>query len=144
MSTNRSIRDAQMGVGFDDQGSLVASLARSARVTEMDVTKVLERLGLSCEVEQFLSKAPEAHSAILRLDAEKELAWHRHSEVTNTYFCLEGTMIVETKAPDSRLELTAGQTCAVQPKQFHRVVSKDGCRFVVLHGAGNYDVRLTE
>lgn len=148
MGTNQAIRDAQSGKQpagviepLDQQRSLVAA-ATSAGIAEADVVNVLERIGASCEIEQVLANGPEGRSVIARLTAGSEIAWHRHTQSTNVYFCLEGTMVVETRGPDSRAELVAGQTQAVPPRLFHRVVGKGDCRFVVLYRDGAYDVRL--
>jgi len=67
--------------------------------------------------------------------------WHWHTEVRDSFFCLEGAMAVETRAPRAEHALTPGQECAVDPKIAH-VVRNSGagrCRFVVVQGPGAYD-----
>jgi mannose-6-phosphate isomerase-like protein (cupin superfamily) len=54
---------------------------------------------------------------------------------------MEGTTIVETRAPRERFELRPGQTCRVPPKRAHHVSGKDGlrCKVAILQGVGRYD-----
>jgi 4a-hydroxytetrahydrobiopterin dehydratase len=148
MSTNQAIRDAQAGnqpaivQGLPgDRLSLLAA-ARTTGVAEADLIKVLDRIGASCQIEQILVNRPAARSVIVRLEPGNEVPWHRHTRATNVYVCLEGTMIVETRGPDNRVELTPGQTHSVPAQQFHRAVGNGECRFVIVHKDGDYDVRL--
>lgn len=74
------------------------------------------------------------------LAAGQEVPWHYHTRVTDTFFCLEGILSVETRAPGSRHVLSAGESCAVPPKTAHRVTGRDGARvrFLIVQ-AGAYD-----
>ena len=36
---------------------------------------------------------------VLTLDADQCIPWHYHSEITDYFVCLEGTLVVETKVP---------------------------------------------
>jgi quercetin dioxygenase-like cupin family protein len=67
--------------------------------------------------------------------------WHYHSEITECFFCVDGTLVVETRAPRAVKELTAGEWCSVPPKTAHRVLEKhEGhCRYLLLQGVGVYD-----
>ena len=71
----------------------------------------------------------------------QEVPWHYHSEITDTFFCLEGTLSVETRAPSAHHLMAVGESCAVPPKTAHRVTGRDGgrCRFVIVQGVGTYD-----
>ena len=40
--------------------------------------------------------------SILTLGEGHEVPWHYHSEVTGGFYCLEGTLSVETRAPAAR------------------------------------------
>jgi quercetin dioxygenase-like cupin family protein len=72
----------------------------------------------------------------------EEIPWHFHSEITDRFFCLDGRLRVETRAPRGDERLAVGATFSVPPKTAHRV-SNDGagedCRFLVLQGVGTYD-----
>ncbi len=71
------------------------------------------------------------------------IPWHFHSAVTDWYFCLEGRVRVETRAPRRTTRMTVGQSCTVAVKTTHRVAN-DGdaaCRFLLVQGVGAYDFR---
>jgi quercetin dioxygenase-like cupin family protein len=71
------------------------------------------------------------------------IPWHFHSAVTDWYFCLEGRLKVETRAPRHDHRLAVGASCSVPAKTAHRVAN-DGdapCRFLLVQGVGAYDFR---
>ena len=78
---------------------------------------------------------------VLSLAAGEAIPWHYHSEITDQMVCLEGPMVVETRAPRNTYELAPGGRCAVPPKTAHYVHGKDGgpCRFMIVQGVGVYD-----
>ncbi len=73
----------------------------------------------------------------------QEIPWHFHSEIIDTFFCLEGRLQVETRAPAARHRLASGESCAVAAKTAHRVSGVDGgrCRFLIVQGVSVYDYR---
>ena len=75
------------------------------------------------------------------LDPGEKIPWHRHSEVTDYYYGLEGRVVVETRAPAARRELGAGQSATVTPATVHQVFNpaKSACRFLLVQGVGKYD-----
>lgn len=75
------------------------------------------------------------------LAAGQEVPWHYHTQVTDTFFCLEGMLSVETRAPGPRHVLNAGESCAIPPMTAHRVTGHDGgrVRFLIVQGVGAYD-----
>ena len=83
----------------------------------------------------------DMRALVLTLDAGQSVPWHYHSNITDCFFCLEGPMVVETRAPRSLRELEAGDSCTVPPRTAHTVHGKDGgpCRFLILQGVGVYD-----
>jgi quercetin dioxygenase-like cupin family protein len=82
------------------------------------------------EKRELIAEAPGLRMQILTLAAGQEVPWHWHSEVTDTFWCMDGPMVM---AP--------GQMHAVPAKRAHRVTGKDGgrCRFAILQGVGTYD-----
>lgn len=78
---------------------------------------------------------------VFTLGEGQEIPWHYHSNVTDTFFCLEGTLVVETRAPGQRHEMAVGASCEVPARTAHRVSGKDGrrCRFLIVQGIGAYD-----
>ena len=69
------------------------------------------------------------------------MPWHRHTRITDTFFCLEGPMVVETRDPLATHELAMGQELRVPPGCAHHVHGLEGarCKFVIVQGVGAYD-----
>ena len=67
--------------------------------------------------------------------------WHLHTRITDTFFCMEGPMVVRTRDPDEQRTLAPGDTMAVAPGVAHRVTGFDDgpCRFMIVQGVGEYD-----
>jgi quercetin dioxygenase-like cupin family protein len=78
---------------------------------------------------------------VLTLAASQCIPWHYHSEITDSFVCLKGPMVVETRAPRAMHVLQPGERCAVGPMTAHYVHGKDHgpCEFMVLQGVGVYD-----
>ncbi|MCZ6663684.1 MAG: cupin domain-containing protein, partial [Gammaproteobacteria bacterium] len=69
------------------------------------------------------------------------IPWHYHSAIVDQFFCLEGDLNVETRAPKDVHTLAPGGEYAVPARVAHRV-KNDGssrCRFVLVQGVGAYD-----
>lgn len=74
--------------------------------------------------------------------AEKEcIPWHFHTEITDSFVCLEGPMVVETRAPRAEHVLAPGERCEVPPNVAHYVHGlNDGAfKFLIIQGVGVYD-----
>ena len=78
---------------------------------------------------------------VLILDRGECVPWHWHSEVGDDFVCLEGPMVVETRAPRQEFVLQPGERCSVKAKTAHYVHGKDGgpCKFLLVQGVGVYD-----
>ena len=78
---------------------------------------------------------------VLTLDKGECIPWHYHSEITDSFVCLEGPMVVETRAPRAEYMLAPGERCEVPPKVAHYVHGlKDGpFKFLIIQGVGEYD-----
>lgn len=72
--------------------------------------------------------------------------WHVHSEITDTFFCLEGVGRIQLRGPDEEIRLAVGQRYDVTPGREHRVSSADGarCRMILVQGVGKADFQLTD
>jgi quercetin dioxygenase-like cupin family protein len=90
---------------------------------------------------EILAETPELRMIVLTLDRGQEVPWHWHSNVSDRFFCMQGPMVVETRAPREVFELNPGDTCIVPARRAHRTMGKAGgpCRFAVLQGIGAYD-----
>ena len=75
------------------------------------------------------------------LDPGEAIPWHHHSAVEDTYYGLEGVLLVETRNPDGRHELRSGQSAKVTPPSAHHISNpgRSPCRFLLVQGVGKYD-----
>ncbi len=103
--------------------------------------EIRNRGDYALEGRELIAESAGLRMQILTLAAGQEVPWHWHSEVTDTFWCMEGPMVIETRAPQAMVELQPGQMHAVQPRTAHRVTGKNGgrCRFGLLQGVGAYD-----
>ena len=93
------------------------------------------------ERREVVAETDTLRVSILTLAAGQEVPWHYHSQVTDTFCCLEGVLSVETRAPNAHHRLEVGESCAVPPMTAHRVTGQDGgrARFLIVQGIGTYD-----
>lgn len=75
------------------------------------------------------------------LDPGEVIPWHRHSDVHDYYYALEGKVVIETRDPPARYELAVGESTKVSPRTIHRVSNSgtQACRFLLVQGIGKYD-----
>ena len=78
------------------------------------------------EDQQLIAETPELRVQILTLASGQEIPWHHHSAVTDTFICLDGPMLVETRTDDADHQLRPGDKCSVAPGVAHRVAGADG------------------
>ena len=80
------------------------------------------------------------------LDPGEFIPWHHHSQVSDRFYGLEGTTVVQTQEPPVRHELKPGDTTLVSPGTVHHVSngSSETCRFLLVQGVGQYDFFLKE
>lgn len=90
---------------------------------------------------ELVAEGADLRVQVLTLAAGECIPWHYHSEVTDSFVGLEGTVVVETRAPRADHRLLPGQRCAVPPKTAHTVHGEAGgpCRFLIVQGVGAYD-----
>ena len=75
------------------------------------------------------------------LDPGEAIPWHRHSAVSDYYYGLEGMVVIETRNPAARHEVSVGQFATVRPPTVHHVSNPGAqpCRFLLIQGVGKYD-----
>ena len=95
------------------------------------------------ERREVIARTDTLRVSILTLAAGQEVPWHFHSEIADTFFCLDGVLSVETRDPKSHHVLGVGESCAVPAKTAHRVTGRNGgrVRFLIVQGVGVYDYR---
>ena len=88
-----------------------------------------------------VAEAPGLRVRELVLSRGQCVPWHYHTRITDTFFCMEGPMLVHTRDPHARHVLHPGGTLAVGPGTPHRVTGLDDgpCRFMIVQGVGTYD-----
>jgi quercetin dioxygenase-like cupin family protein len=90
---------------------------------------------------ELVAEGVDLRVQVLTLAAGQSVPWHYHSETTDHMVCLEGPMVVETRAPRQTHLLNKGDRCAVPPKTAHYVHGVDGgpCQFLIVQGVGVFD-----
>ena len=90
---------------------------------------------------EVVAEGADLRVSILTLADGQCVPWHYHSEISDRFFCMEGPMVVETRAPRATHVLKPGETCMVPPKTAHYVHGQDDgpCRFMIVQGVGVYD-----
>jgi len=93
------------------------------------------------EERRTLAEAPGLRVRILGLSHSQNVPWHTHSEITDTFFCMEGPMEIHMLEPKEAVLLQPGGTYSVEPERPHFVQGETGgaCRFMIVQGVGTYD-----
>ncbi len=75
------------------------------------------------------------------LDPGEAIPWHKHSEVSDYYYGLEGIVVVDTRDPAAHHEIGVGKQATVTPPTVHHVSNPGSrpCRFLLIQGVGRYD-----
>ena len=84
---------------------------------------------------------PGFHITELQLSREQTVPWHTHTNISDTFYVLEGRMRLFLQDPKEKVELSPGQTYAVAPGRPHLVTNagESSLTFLVLQGVGEYD-----
>jgi quercetin dioxygenase-like cupin family protein len=74
------------------------------------------------------------------------IPWHYHSESTDHYFVLQGTLTIETRDPDRRHDFALGERYKILPHIAHRVSNQAAseCQFLLVQGTGKHDWRKAD
>ena len=90
---------------------------------------------------EVIMEGTDMRVQILTLDEGEPIPWHFHSEISDYFVCLEGTLVVETKAPSNTYFLEVGERCSVPPMNAHYVhgLEMRKAKFLILQGVGVYD-----
>jgi len=77
----------------------------------------------------------------LQLSPTQKVPWHTHSNISDTFYVLEGQMRLFLQDPKEEVNLKPGEVHAVRPGRPH-LVTNGGTKsltFLVLQGVGEYD-----
>jgi mannose-6-phosphate isomerase-like protein (cupin superfamily) len=72
----------------------------------------------------------------------QQVAWHRHTNVADTFYVLEGCLRVTLREPDEQVDLAAGESWGPVGKGRPHLVTNPGTEtatFLVLQGIGDHD-----
>jgi quercetin dioxygenase-like cupin family protein len=77
----------------------------------------------------------------LQLSASQKVPWHSHTNVSDTFYVLEGELRIFLQEPKEAVRLAPGETYRVAPKRPHLVANggASSVTFLVLQGIGEYD-----
>lgn len=103
--------------------------------------EVRTRANYPLEHRELVAEGADLRVQVLTLAAGQCVPWHFHSEITDSFVCLEGVVRIETRAPDASVCLHPGERTAVGPNSAHRVSGMDDgrCKVMVIQGVGVYD-----
>ncbi|MGI9336044.1 MAG: cupin domain-containing protein [Gammaproteobacteria bacterium] len=93
------------------------------------------------ESRELVAQSDGLRVQVLTLGPGHCVPWHKHTNITDSFFCLDGPMVIETRGPDTSVELEAGDRASVPAGQPHFVSPKEGgrCKFAIVQGVGEYD-----
>lgn len=77
----------------------------------------------------------------LQLSPTQTVPWHSHTEISDTFYVLEGDMRLFLQHPKEDMRLRPGDSYAVAPGRPHLVTNagQTSLTFLVLQGVGAYD-----
>src|SRR6266404_36780 len=83
---------------------------------------------------ELIAEGTDLRVQVLTLAAGQCVPWHYHTEISDSFVCLEGPMVVETRAPRHVYRLLPGERCVVPPKTAHYVHGEADapCKFLIV------------
>ncbi len=77
----------------------------------------------------------------LQLSPTQKVPWHTHTNVSDTFYVLEGQMRLFLREPKEEVKLRPGEVHVVRPGRPHLVTNggTTSLTFLVLQGVGEYD-----
>jgi len=83
----------------------------------------------------------DVKARIFTLAPGNVIPWYYHSEVTDHFFVLSGTLTIETRTPEDRLTVAVGERYQITAANPHTVSNRGptDCQFLLLQGVGRYD-----
>jgi quercetin dioxygenase-like cupin family protein len=77
----------------------------------------------------------------LQLSPTQKVPWHTHTNVSDTFYVLEGEMRLFLQDPKEEVKLKPGEVHVVRPGRAHLVTNggATSLTFLILQGVGEYD-----
>ncbi len=84
---------------------------------------------------------PGFHISELQLSPTQTVPWHFHTNISDTFYVLDGEMRLFLQDPKQEVRLKPGETFAAAAGRPHLVTNpgKTSLTFLVLQGMGEYD-----
>lgn len=69
------------------------------------------------------------------------IPWHYHTIITDTTYCVEGSVQIDMLDPPERVVLAVGESHAIPTHRPHQLTAhgERACRFLLIQGVGAYD-----
>ena len=90
----------------------------------------------------FHAERPGFRITELRMTPTQQVPWHRHSNIEDTFYVLDGRLRISLREPDDQVDLEPGQSFGpVSAGRPHLVTNRGDTpvTFFVLQGVGAYD-----
>jgi quercetin dioxygenase-like cupin family protein len=90
---------------------------------------------------EWLARTADVQVRVNTLRPGDGTAWHFHTVVTDTIFCLDEGLEIWFRDPDERAALHPGERRDVAPRRVHRVVNATArpLRYLLVQATGRYD-----
>lgn len=90
---------------------------------------------------EHIATGVDVRVSLQTFEGDQCVPWHRHTEVTDTFFCLEGTGRIQIRGQSEDITVTAGERYDIAPGIEHQVSSANGarCRMILIQGVGKAD-----
>jgi mannose-6-phosphate isomerase-like protein (cupin superfamily) len=84
---------------------------------------------------------PDFRISELQISPTQSVPWHLHTAIADTFYVVEGRIVVVLRDPVDEIHLGPGETYTVEPRRPHHVVNAGdrSATFLVLQGIGPYD-----
>jgi mannose-6-phosphate isomerase-like protein (cupin superfamily) len=77
----------------------------------------------------------------LQISPTQKVPWHHHTNVNDTFYVIEGHILILLRDPTEEVRLGPCETYTVRPRRPHLVANGGdaSATFLVLQGVGEYD-----
>lgn len=77
----------------------------------------------------------------LQISPDQQVPWHYHSNISDTFYVLAGSLRIFVREPKEEVILQVGDSYAVAPRRPHLVTNAGttSATFLILQGVGEYD-----
>ena len=84
---------------------------------------------------------PDFRLQEITLTPEQSVPWHYHNHIRDTFYVLEGEVVLYLQEPKERVPLGRGDSYMVEVRRPHLVTNggDSAATFLVLQGVGAYD-----